>query len=76
VDARLTELEFLAKIARQSLLEVGPLTGADRDLVAFLASRGYVNDLIFHGRAKIHRQLDYRERVNWSDYFTNRRSTH
>ena len=45
MDARLTELEFLAKIARQSSLEVGPLTGADRDLVAFLASRGYVNDL-------------------------------
>jgi len=37
VDARLTELEFLAKIARQSSLEVGPLTGGDRDLVAFLS---------------------------------------
>ena len=45
MDARLTELEFLAKIARQSSIEVGPLTGADRDLVAFLASQGYVNNL-------------------------------
>jgi len=45
VDARLTELEFLAKIARLGSLEVGPVTGADRDLAAFLASRGYVNEL-------------------------------
>lgn len=45
MDARLKELELLTQIDRQGSLEVGPLSGAERDLVAFLASRGYVNDL-------------------------------
>lgn len=53
-DARLSELEMLARIERQGSLPVGPLKGAERDLVAFLASRGYVNDLNIpwqHGRS-------------------------
>lgn len=53
-DARLSELEMLSRIERQGALSVGPLKGAERDLVAFLASRGYVNDLNIpwqHGRA-------------------------
>jgi diguanylate cyclase (GGDEF)-like protein len=45
MDARLDELELLAQIERQGSVDSGPLSGAKRDLVAFLALRGYVNDL-------------------------------
>ena len=45
MDARLTELEMLSRIERQGALSIGPLHGAERELVAFLALRGYVNDL-------------------------------
>ena len=45
-DARINEPEMLARIERQGVLvSVYPFKGAERDLVAFLASRGYVNDL-------------------------------
>lgn len=53
MDARLNELEMLTRIERQGVLVVGPLKGAEKDLVAFLIWRGYVNDLNIpwqHGR--------------------------
>lgn len=56
MDARLSELEFLSKVEREGSLETGPLIGTERDLVAFLALRGFVNDLSIpwqHGDGRI-----------------------
>jgi len=45
MDARLKELDLLARVDREGSIQIGPLHGQDRDLVAFLASERYVNDL-------------------------------
>ncbi len=44
-DARLEELKFLSEIDRRGELEVTPVAGPMRDLVAFLVQERLVNDL-------------------------------
>jgi hypothetical protein len=44
MDIRLRELEFLADVDRGGRLTVGPLSGSEKDLAAFLVFNGYVND--------------------------------
>lgn len=43
MDARLTELELLARMEREGGVHIGPLGGAERDLAVFLVVQGYVN---------------------------------
>jgi|SRR5712692_7858788 len=74
MDARLKELELLSTIDCSGRFSLGPLVGAERDLVAFLVSNRYVNDLNVSwqhgeklstglpGESELERKLNY-ERV-------------